>query len=118
MGTNPNIETDDRWMFDSAEAGTSYQMYFACRDDDDSPGIYAMRKDEDSPQCVQAQRVIASTEMSANAMNGAEIAMEFDCNAQSLRFLYNNKMIGNVYVEKADCYYAAVAYNTYDSGRG
>ena len=108
--TNPDITVGGQWMFDSKEAGCSYQFYFGCLEDPNASGIYEMRNGKST--CLEEKRV-HETETGYDAMNGADISMLVDCDEWTIRFLYNQQQIGKTLdIQPAEAYYAAIVYNT------
>merc|ERR1712062_262800 len=108
--TNPDIDVK-QWMFDSPESGCSYQCYFGCYKDLSKPGIYEMRNGKSN--CLMPIQEDIHGSNDKDAMNGAVITMEVDCDENTIRFKYNKEQIGEtVQIPSKKKYHAAIVYNT------
>merc|ERR1712173_79545 len=84
--TNPNIDSN-QWMFDSQQAGCSYQFFFTDASGQPKSGIYEL-KDHKST-CLEEKSVINRNEKSRDAMNGSDIGMIVDCEEWTIQFSFN-----------------------------
>ena len=109
--TNPNIDTTS-WLFDTEEAGNTYQFFFGRLGDPSHSGIY--HKGQSVENINNVHKNVRKTQIIGNdIMNNSKIKMSVDCDEWNIAFFYDDIQIGKtIYIEPMDNYHAAIVYNT------
>lgn len=119
--TNPIISLQHKnlWLFDSKDAGYSYQLWFPEATLSKPAHIYSYKHGvRNFHQHIDIFKNIIKGHLNLhndNAMNNAEVKMIIDTNRWNLTFFYDNKHIGQtIMIEPDNTYYAAVAFGGFN----